>query len=145
MSFLYFTGVGSFSFLQGIFPTQGSNPGLPHCRQILYHLSHQGSARILEWVAYPFSRDLPGIGIEPGSPVLQANSLPAELQGSSRDKNMCQISLQKCFPSTSKETLSLAPDNSHKKVINIMTKQKYTSRELLINTCLMSHQTLNIT
>ena len=31
------TGVGSFSLLQGIFPTQGSNPGLPHCRQILYH------------------------------------------------------------------------------------------------------------
>ena len=29
---------------------------LPHCRQILYHLSHQGSPRILEWVAYPFSR-----------------------------------------------------------------------------------------
>ena len=37
------TGVGSYSLLQGIFPTQGSNPGLPHCRQILYHLSHQGS------------------------------------------------------------------------------------------------------
>ena len=37
------TGVGSLSLLQGIFPTQGSNPGLPHCRQILYHLSHQGS------------------------------------------------------------------------------------------------------
>ena len=32
-----------------IFPTQGSNPGFPHCRQILYHLSHQGSSRILEW------------------------------------------------------------------------------------------------
>ena len=29
-------GVGSLSFLQGLFPTQGSNPGLPHCRQILY-------------------------------------------------------------------------------------------------------------
>ena len=29
--------------LQGIFLTQGSNPGLPHCRRILYHLSHQGS------------------------------------------------------------------------------------------------------
>ena len=41
---------------RGIFPTQGSNPGLPHCRQILYHLSHQGSPWILEWVAYPFSR-----------------------------------------------------------------------------------------
>ena len=44
------------ALLQGIFPTQGSNPGLPHCRQILYHLSHQGSPRILEWVAYLFSR-----------------------------------------------------------------------------------------
>ena len=37
------TGVGSHSFLQGIFLTQGSNLGLPHCRQILFHLSHQGS------------------------------------------------------------------------------------------------------
>ena len=49
------TGVGSLSLLQGIFPTQGSNPSLPHCGQILYHLSHKGSPRILEWVAYPFS------------------------------------------------------------------------------------------
>ena len=37
------TGVGSLSLLQRIFPTQGSNPGLPHCRRILYQLSHQGS------------------------------------------------------------------------------------------------------
>ena len=37
------TGVGSFSLLQGIFPTQGLNPGLSHCRQILYQLSHKGS------------------------------------------------------------------------------------------------------
>ena len=37
------TGVGCYTLLQGIFPTQGSNPGPPHCRQILYHLSHQGS------------------------------------------------------------------------------------------------------
>ena len=50
------TGVGSLSLLQGIFPTQGSNPSLPHCRQILYQLSHKGSPRILKWVAYPFSR-----------------------------------------------------------------------------------------
>ena len=48
------TGVGSFS-LQGIFPTQGSNPGLLHCGWILYQLSHKGSPRILEWVACPFS------------------------------------------------------------------------------------------
>ena len=37
------TGVGRLSLLQGIFPTQGSNPGLPHCRRILYQLRHQGS------------------------------------------------------------------------------------------------------
>ena len=78
------TGVGSLSLLQGIFPTQGWNPGFPHCRRILYQLSHKGSkvkvaqscltlcnpmdcslpgssvheilqARILEWVAIPFS------------------------------------------------------------------------------------------
>ena len=50
------TRVGSLSILQGIFPTQGWNPSLPHCRWILYQLSHQGSPRVLEWVAYPFSR-----------------------------------------------------------------------------------------
>ena len=50
------TGVGSLSLLQGIFPTQGSNSGLPHCRWILYHLNHEGSSGILHWVAYPFSR-----------------------------------------------------------------------------------------
>ena len=47
--------MGSLSLLQGIFPTQRSNPGLPHCRWILYQLSHKGSPKILEWVAYPFS------------------------------------------------------------------------------------------
>ena len=36
------TGVGYHFFLQGIFPTQGSNPGLLHCRQTLYCLTHQG-------------------------------------------------------------------------------------------------------
>ena len=41
------TGVGSLFLLQGIFPTQGSNPGLSYCRQILCHLSHKGSPRIL--------------------------------------------------------------------------------------------------
>ena len=56
------SGVGCHALLQGNFPTQGSNQvshiaeGLPHCRQILYHLRHQGSPRILEWVAYPSSR-----------------------------------------------------------------------------------------
>ena len=46
---------GNLSLLQGIFPTKGSHPGFPHCRQILYQLSHKGNPRTLEWVAYPFS------------------------------------------------------------------------------------------
>ena len=41
------TGMGSRSLLQGIFPTQGSNPGLQHCRQILYQLSRQGSPKCI--------------------------------------------------------------------------------------------------
>ena len=39
------SGVGSLCLLQGIFPTQGSNPGVPHCRRILYQLSHRGSPK----------------------------------------------------------------------------------------------------
>ena len=41
--------VDSHSLLQGIFPTQGSNPGLQHCRLILYQLSHQGHHRREGW------------------------------------------------------------------------------------------------
>ena len=45
------TGVGSFSLLQGIFPTQGSNPNLPHCRWILYQLGYQGLVcKEKEWI-----------------------------------------------------------------------------------------------
>ena len=40
--------MGNLAFLQVIFPTQGSNPGVPHCRQILYQLSYQGSPNILQ-------------------------------------------------------------------------------------------------
>ena len=47
-------GVGSLSLLRGIFPTQGWNPGLPHCRWVFYQLNHQGSPRTLEWAAYLF-------------------------------------------------------------------------------------------
>ena len=52
--------VGCHALLQGTFPTQGSNPGLLHNRWILYHLSYQGSPRILEWITYPFSRGTSG-------------------------------------------------------------------------------------
>ena len=82
------TGVHSHSLLWGIFPTQGLNPGLPYYWNILYQLSHQGSPRILEWTAILSPVDLPDPGIEPASPVLQADSLPAELP---RKPNKTQI------------------------------------------------------
>ena len=80
------TGVGSLSLLQGIVPTQGSNPGLPHCRQILYQLSHKGSpyiytytnTHIYNYIQFPVSSDgkqsacnagdldsIPGLGRSP--------------------------------------------------------------------------------
>ena len=66
-------------------PTQGSNPGLLRSRRIIYQLSHQGRPRILEWEytlePIPSPADLPDLGIEPGSPALQVDSLPAELPG----------------------------------------------------------------
>ena len=74
-------GVGGHALLQGIFPTQGLNPGLLYCRWIVYQLSHQGSPGILKWIAYPFSRAFFDPGIELVSPALQVNSLPAELPG----------------------------------------------------------------
>ena len=95
--------MGCHFLLQGIFPTQGLNLGLLHCRQILYQLSYKGNpkvkmkvaqayltlcnpmdytvhgilqTRILEWVAFPSSRG----SSQPTSPELQAGSLPAEPQ-----------------------------------------------------------------
>ena len=68
-------GVGYHFLLQEIFPTQGWKPGLPHCRQILYQLSHKGSPRKLG----VGSLSIPDPGIEPGSPALQMDSLPTEL------------------------------------------------------------------
>ena len=55
------------------------NPGLPHCRWILYQLSHQGSQEYWNGWPIPSPGDLPSPGIEPGSPALQAGSLPAEV------------------------------------------------------------------
>ena len=104
------TRVRSLSLLQGIFPTQGSNPDLPVCGRILYQLicvvlvtqscqtlcdpmdwwtvAHQGlltvrifQTWILEWVALSFSRALREPGIELRSPALQMDSLLYELTG----------------------------------------------------------------
>ena len=75
------TGMGSLSLIPRIFPTQGSNTGLTHCRRILYQLADKGSPRIQQWVAYPFFRGLPDPGIEQKSRALQAVCLPIELLG----------------------------------------------------------------
>ena len=67
--------------LQEIFPTQGSNPGLPRCRRILYQLSHKRSPRIVEWVAYPFSRRTISLSIQNplASPLVWSLSGPSSL------------------------------------------------------------------
>ena len=108
--------------LQGIFLTQGSNPGFLHCRQILYCCSHQGSskyngsavtlcdlmdytvlgilqAKILEWVAFLFSRgssqprDLTLVS------ALQVGFLQAESQGKPKNTGVGSLSiLQQSFP-----------------------------------------------
>ena len=87
------TGVSFRALLQRIFPIQGLNPGLLHCRWILYQLSYQGSPRILEWIDYPSSRGSSHWGIKLGSPALQADSLPAEQP---RKSPYIPIGAQKC-------------------------------------------------
>ena len=71
--------MGCHALLQGIFPTQGSNPGLPHCRRIPYCLSCQGSPRILECVAYPFARGSSWSRKQTGVSYIAGGFLPAEL------------------------------------------------------------------
>ena len=68
------TGVHFYSLLQGIFPPQGSNPRLPHCRQMLYHLSHQGNPfrdtiKPLKVMPQHFRVEFPLPGGPPGSSV----------------------------------------------------------------------------
>ena len=69
-SLLLIIQVGKRSLLQRIFPTRGSNPGLLHCRQILCQLSHKGSPRLLEWVAFPFSRGSSWLRNQTGVPCI---------------------------------------------------------------------------
>ena len=59
-------GVGSLSLLQGLFPAQGSNPGLQHCRKILYQLSHKGSPPACKCRRYKRCGFNPGLGRPPG-------------------------------------------------------------------------------
>ena len=65
----------------GDLPNLGIQPRSPHSSRILYHLSQQGSPRILEWVDYPFSRESSQPRNWTGSPELQGYSLPSEPLG----------------------------------------------------------------
>ena len=64
------------------------------CNPIDYSVHRILQARILEWVAFPFSKGLPNPGIKPRSPALQSDSLPAEPQGEAQLLNSAENS---CF------------------------------------------------
>ena len=69
------------------------------CDPMDYTVHRIIQARIPEWVAFPFSRDLPNPGVESRSPALQANSLPAEPQGKPKNTRVGSPSLlQRIFP-----------------------------------------------
>ena len=115
--------MGNLSLLQGIFPTQGSNPGLRHCRQILYQLSHKvkvkvkslsrvrlfatpwtvayqappsmGFSRQEYWSGLPFPslEDPPNPGIKPRSPTLLVDALTSKPPGKPKNTGLGSLSL----------------------------------------------------
>ena len=95
------TGMGCHAFLQGIFP----NPGVPHCGQILYHLSHQASPRILESVAYPFLAS-PGEIPNSGAPYLYGINGICVFTNKSVTKLKKKLSLLQSFGIYIKEVLN---------------------------------------
>ena len=102
------TGLDSLSLLQGIFPTQGSNPGLPYCRQILYQLSHKGSPGILTgvgslikpWVA-SYAQSCPALCGPVDCRLLRPWDFPSKKTGVG-----CHFLLQGIFP-TQRSNLGL--------------------------------------
>ena len=94
------TGVGILSLLQGIFPTQGLNPGLPHCKQILYQLSHKGKPRTLEWVALSLLQGtFPTQELNPGLPHCKQILYQLSHKGKPRRLEWVALSLlQGIFP-----------------------------------------------
>ena len=114
------TGVGSRSLVQGMFPTQGSNPSLPHCRWILYQLSHQGSPDT-EWMWSEVTQSCPTLCdpldcSPPGSSlhgILQTRILEwiaiSFSRGSSwpRDRTRVSCTAGRCLPLNQKCTILL--------------------------------------
>ena len=79
-----YTGVGCHALLQGIFPTQGSNRGLPHCRWVLYRLSHQGSPTTVTLDHKSIADGL----IQKGKESLVKQVPLGSVQGSSRSRTL---------------------------------------------------------
>ena len=97
------TGVGSLSLLQQIHRNQKLNRGLLYCRQILYQLSHQGNSRIMEWVAYPFSRGSSQPRNRTSVSCIAGRFLPSEPPGKSellytQFSSLAQLCLTLCNP-----------------------------------------------
>ena len=109
------TGVGNSSLLQGIFPIQGSNLGLEHCRMILHQLSHQESPRLGAATAAKLLQSCPTLcdptdGSPPGSPVpeiLQARTLAWFAISFSKNREVSSISLLQCIFLTQESNRSL--------------------------------------
>ena len=101
------TGVGCHAFLQGIFQTQGSNPGFPHFRWILYHLATREAHEYWGGQPFPSSGDLPNPGTELGSLALRADSSPAESQDKPRNTRVGSLSILQWTFLTQELNLSL--------------------------------------
>ena len=85
------TRVGCHALLQGIFPTQGLNPRLPHCRQILYHLSHQGNpASSVQFSSVQFTCSVVSNSLQPHG--LQHARLPCPSPTPRAYSNSCPLS-----------------------------------------------------
>ena len=76
--------------------SRGSNPGLPHWRQILYHLSHQEVQEYWSGQPIPSPADLLDPGIDPGSPALHADSYQLSYQGSPQNNRLTTFKIYTC-------------------------------------------------
>ena len=107
----------------GDLPNPGIEPRLPHCRQIFYHLSHKGSPRILEWVAYPFSRRSSQHRDQTRSPTLQEDPLPAKLPG----KPLSILKINNWI-----EIIFMRHKNAHKHILTATTS-KHSIRKMFLD------------
>ena len=125
------TGVGSIFLLQGIFSTQGSHPGLPHCRQILYQLSQQGSASspIIRLIIREYSRSREKSMKSSLDKVLVASRLWGKFTATSFSPS-CKLHTEHCFSQRGHDetwVTAVRRLGQNDYLIYLMTRHKYTS------------------